>query len=245
MNRQSQKAAYDESLAHFQQALAQADRLELKDPLLRAYLLKLQAQVCSALEHYDDARTLYQQALDLKIEALGEHDPQVLTIYNDLAYVNKISRHVEEMRENLKAAQQWNPNHPKHPEVARAFLLSGDASALSGRFAQADLKLKVADGMYETIYGPSSPERIESLVALSQNLNRQHRLAEAETLLRKAIEIADANQYDRQPPTQPFLATLLDQHTALLKALDRNDEARAPASRAKELRGLQHVPADR
>ncbi len=236
------QAAFAAAQRWFADALHAADQLKLKDPLIRAYLLAQQAEVCSESQQYDNARTLYQQAIELRRMTLGDDDPMVITLYNELAFVNQRSKHYPEMLKNLKAVQNWTPKHPVHPLKARAYMIGGDYYRILRRFEDAEKRFAVAQSFYETIYTPHSQELIIPIAVHAQNLEALKRLADAEPLIRRAIDIANANHYERYPVGQPVLASLLEQHARVLQTLNRPTDAQAATTRAKALRALKQPP---
>jgi tetratricopeptide (TPR) repeat protein len=233
-------AAFDEARGRYAEALEEAERLERKAPLLRAYLLQQQAHACRMLEKYDDAKALYRLALDLRREALGEDDPLAVGLLNDLAYSDKMAGHYVEMAKELHEVLRWSKGRRANPLFARCSLILGDMCSWELKnYRNSENFLNYSYHAYEEIYGPDAWQLIDVLNCQALNQERAGAPDQAEPLARRAVEIADRYQYGRSPSSQLYMASLLEAHARVLKALGRGEEAKKAGTRAKGLRELR------
>jgi serine/threonine protein kinase len=133
---------------------------------------------------WDEAESLARDCLDIGKEVLPKDHPMVMTARGVLVYVLTWEGKTRELepvaRENVDAANQvWGPDHPKRWGCV---IFLAIAYYLQGKFTDAE---RLADEVFRTI---DSGLRGESLVVLGFVYRAQGRWAEAENLLRQAVD---------------------------------------------------------
>jgi serine/threonine protein kinase len=133
---------------------------------------------------WDEAEALARDCLDIGKEAFPKDHPMVMIARDVLVYVLVWAGKTRELesvaRENVDAATRvWGPNHPKR---WRCVIYLAIANYLQGKFTDAE---RLADEVFRTF---DSGLRGESIVVLGFVYRGQGRWAEAEKMLRQAVD---------------------------------------------------------
>ena len=166
---------------------------ELQDqPAARASLLETIGGSEFHLGHLDAAETLLREALRLRIELDGPDSGRVASILNDLGLVRKHQDHLDDaermLRESLVIREKAFGH--RHNTVARGLFDLATILAMRGKNDEAERAYRESLALREAI----DAENVAlTMNGLGQHMARTGKLAEAESLIRRSLEMRRRN----------------------------------------------------
>ncbi len=162
-------------------------------PLVRARLMLLIADVYRKLGHYDEARPLLEQALASRTELLGAADAEVARARLALARLES------DRADDARAEQLF---HEAHAGLAAALGATdvetvsvlhdlADVMRRSGRHAEAEELYRRSIEAFTTALGAEHPHVASAVNGLGTALYRQGRFAEAVAAFERALELRE------------------------------------------------------
>ncbi len=156
-------------------------------------LLNQAASYLHSLAYYDQAESLYQQALAIRRQLWGPKHPDVAESLNDLAlHYHTRGNYVqaEPLYQQALAIrrQLWGP---KHPDVAESLNDLASLYQSQGNYVQAEPLFQRALAISERVQGPEHPHVAISLYNLGDLYRVQDKHAQAEPLLLKGLAICE------------------------------------------------------
>ena len=184
------------------------------------------ADIARLLGRYTEADSLARVALDGLRTTVGEESPYyTVALLSYAAALIELGRYAEanvRAEESLRRALAlWPPESELH---ARARMLRGMARSGLGQLEAGEADLRYALERYHRMYErPSTSQAIASM-QLAENLQRQGRTSEAETLLRRALEIAEASA---TRPDDLLVARVRDRLRSFYEVTGQTEQAAA------------------
>lgn len=215
-------------------AVVETDSFSASDPR-RATCLNNLASVYRLEGKYDQAETSYQQALDILDRAFGSKHLAVATALNNLADLYRVQRRFDDAE----------PLYLRALEIKKYFLDDSHPSLATtlnnlGLLYHARRDYNRAEALYWRAYSirknalrEKHPETIQSLSNLAVVHHDRGDLAEAERLYQDVLAL----RQQVLPPDSAILAATLNEYAALLRQLDRADEAASLEARARTILG--------
>ena len=199
------------------------------DRLFAKGLTSLASQL-HALGRYDEAESLYREALRMKVELYGEDHLEVATshanlgtlLYDQGSYA-PARRHYQRA---LDVREELLP--PGHPKLGKSYSHLARVLLATGGYAEAVPILRRVYAIRIAVHDPDHPEVAQSLNNLAFALERTGELDEAERHYRRALEIRVASFGD----DHQGVATVRRNLASLLIAMERFAEAEALARQA-------------
>ena len=157
---------------------------------------------------YTEAIPLAQQALAIRVKALGPDHPDVATALNNLALLYQEQGRYAEAEPLYKRALAIDEKAlgPDHPDVAALLNNLAELYRNQGRYAEAEPLYKRSLAIREKALGPDDPDLATDLNNLAGLYEDQGRYAEAEPLYKRALAIEEK----ALGPDHPDVATSLN-----------------------------------
>jgi serine/threonine-protein kinase len=194
------------------------------DPIQRAWARLGRAQVQYGLGHYDDARRLGEEAIDLfaKNPRPGSSGPRVAENFvgNALWAAGQRDAAIERYRRALALAEAQSG--PEHPQVAQVLANLGFQYADMGRTDEARELLSRALAIQERTFGPDTNEVALTLQTLAFAASQADRLDDSVAYVARALAIREKVFGRDAPPTAQTRAS----YGAALRRVGRTAEAR-------------------
>ncbi|WP_164014164.1 tetratricopeptide repeat protein [Pyxidicoccus trucidator] len=237
MSRTLSYLAYTLSKRHsrFQEALALEPAMDALaeatgDDPVRAIAHSALGSVLMEMGRYAEARSRHEQALALRVKALGPEDPTVGDSTANLGLVSWWLGDYEDALDKTERALTLRRKvlGPKHPEVVHSLAAVGAVLKELGRTDEALEHFEHIARLQQELLGPEHPAVATALSNLSIALYDVGRYAEA-------LETADRAMALRQKiqgPEHPDVAAILINMGIALHELGRYEEARALHERA-------------
>ena len=234
-NRITAREILDKASADIEKGLA-------SDPELQAEMMSVMGQVYGNLGLYPSAQPLLERSLEIRREALGPSDTQVLSSMDDLALninreghfhdAEKLQRETLDLRRHTLGSER--------PETLKSMSALATTLALEGHYKEAEELQRETAASQSRVLGPERPETLLSLSNLANTLNREGRYAEAEPLQREVLNVQRRVLGREHPQTIASLGSL----AATLSREGRWAEAEGLQRETLELRqhvlGLEH-----
>ena len=228
-------------IPHMQAAVEIAVSLQIENKQL--------GQICNEIGYYlhhqgryEEAKPLYNRALEIRERVLGPDHPETATSLNNLAALYYNQGWYEEAEPLYKRALEivkWVLG-PDHPDMATSLNNLASLYNNQGRYEEAEPLYKRALEIVERVLGPEHPDTATSLNNLAIIYNNQGRYEEAEPLYKRALEISERVL----GPDHPDTAISLNNLALLYNNQDRYEEAEPLCKRALEIvervLGLDH-----
>ena len=162
---------------------------------------------------YKLAEPLYEEALSIDREALGDKHPNVANSLNSLAMLYQAQGHYEQAEPLLKEALSIRREAlgDKHPEVASSLNNLASLYQAQGHFEQAEPLHEEALSIDREALGDKHPEVASSLNNLAMLYQDQGHYEQAEPLYEEALSIRREALGDKHPD----VVTSLDNLTAI------------------------------
>jgi serine/threonine-protein kinase len=202
---------YAQARALLEQALSiQEAQLGIDHPDVAQTLMHL-AEALRYLSQYTEAQAVAQRALDIHMQAYGPMHPEVATSKLQVAtmavYLTDVKRSIALTREALAIREAALGRD--HPDVAAALITLGMRLGSLGEYEEGEPYLRRAIAINRSI-GPEHAELANALINLGYLLeNLPARAAEAETLLRQALQMRRATLGVDHPLSNYALGDLL------------------------------------
>jgi CHAT domain-containing protein len=188
--------------------------------------------ILMTLGDHDRARKLAAKVLDWRIAASGgKPSSNIAAAYSNYANAEfdfgNYDKAIELVRKAIAEDRRLEPipvNAVPHFANLPVYLLS------TGRLEEATEEARKAQALFETILPPGHPFQASNLNTLARILNQLGRPAEAETVARKAMDIAVA-RFGQSQQTVSYMSTLAQ----ALTLQGKNDEAKGLSSAAIEI----------
>jgi tetratricopeptide (TPR) repeat protein len=234
-----------EMLPHLFATLERATALKVKPRLqayLQAYLLNQAGLFLHYQGRYGEAEPLYQQALAIMREQLGEQHPHTATSLNNLAVLYKAQGRYDEAEPLYQQALAITRERlgEQHPDTATSLNNLAALYKAQGRYDEAEPLYQQALAIRKAQLGEQHPDTATSLNNLAGLYLAQGRYDEAEPLYQQALAIRKAQLGEQHPDT----ATSLNNLAELYQAQGRYDEAEPLCQQAlaitRERLGEQH-----
>ncbi len=157
-------------------------------PAARAELLETIGGSEFHLGHLDSAEKLLREALRLRIVLEGPDSGRVGAILNDLGLVRKHQDHLDDaeqmLRESLRIREKAYGH--RHNAVARGLFDLASILAMRGKSAEAEAAFRESLALRETL----EPSNVAlTMNGLGEHLARMGRLPEAESLIRRSLDM--------------------------------------------------------
>jgi len=184
--------------------------------------------------HYEEAEPLYQRALQIREQTLGDSHPQVAFPLNGLADLYREQGHYAEAEPLYqRALQLWEQTlGGVHPEMAFSLNNLAILYCEQGHFQQAEPLLQRSLQLWEQMLGPEHPKLATSLNNLAILYCEQGHFQQAEPLLQRALHL-DEQQFG---PEHPEVAYSLTNLADLYRDLGQYAEAKPLYQRALQIR---------
>lgn len=195
-----------------------------------------------SLYSFDNAETLYRQALTIEENCNGTNHPNVAgTLSNLVGLLSETNRLAEAeplMRRALAITEK--KFDPSHPSVANCLGNLAELLMKTNRMDEAEPLIRRALSISEQLYGQDHPTVASCINTLADLLMHTNRLAEAEPLIHRALAIEEQNYGSNHPK----IAVSLNQLGELLQYTNRPMEAEPLFRRALKIKehifGLDH-----
>ncbi|MGA9996310.1 MAG: tetratricopeptide repeat protein [Pyrinomonadaceae bacterium] len=200
-----------------------------------AYHLKSRAR-------YVEAEPLYQQALEIRKEVLGDKHPQTATILNNLALLYKAQSRYAEAEPLYQQALRIDKEvlGEKHPHTAIDLNNLAELYREQGRYQEAEPLGQQALEIFKEALGEKHPHTATTINNLALLYKAQGYYEEAEPLYQQALEIRKEVLGDKHPDTAQSLNNLAE----LYRVQGRYSEAEPLYQQAleicKEVLGEKH-----
>jgi serine/threonine-protein kinase len=225
--------------ARYQEAqgltLAMESAVEVADDdETRADSLNDQAIAFQEMGRYEEARGLYERALELRRNVLGPEHPKVISALNNLGVALGALGKYEEARAAYEQALSLRRKTlgPDNPLVANSYSNLGTALGQLGKHEEARDLYEHALAIRKNALGPEHPDVATSRNNLAVALDALGRYEEA----RKELESALAIREKLLKPEHPDIANTLNNLGNAFRGLGRYEEARRRLERALVLR---------
>ncbi|CAF4155923.1 unnamed protein product [Didymodactylos carnosus] len=154
---------------------------------------------------YSQALTCYQQALEIRLKALGPNHPTVATTYNNIGAVyNDQGEYSQALTYYQKALEiQLNTLGSDHPTVATTYNNIGLVYKYQGEYFQALIYYQQALEILLKTLGPNHPTVATTYNNIGEVYNHQAQYSQALTYYQKALEI----EWKTLGPNHPAVAT--------------------------------------
>jgi len=177
---------------HAEMALADAhDGQDLR----RATLLNHLAGVHHSAGNDDRAVALLEDALTIRIEALGSDHPEVAVILSNLAKIRLTSGEVREAKALVERALVTSERvlGPEHPDVGQALMTLAAVHEKLGDYEDAKVLYQRSLAIKERVLGPNHPGLARNLYYLASIDQAQGAYDEAEAVYQRSLAIAEQN----------------------------------------------------
>jgi CHAT domain-containing protein/Tfp pilus assembly protein PilF len=172
---------------------------------------------------YADARTYYEQALDIRKRVLGEAHPVYAMTLGDLARGYHITGEYTKAEPLYRQAVEVTRKAriADHPSSARVLANLGQLYRDTGEYAKAEPLLKQVVEIKQKTRGPAHPEYAASLHKLAGLYHDTGEYAKAEPLYRQFVEL----ERKAHGPDHPEYAVALNNLAELYRDTGRYSEA--------------------
>ena len=216
---------------------AQRIRTELDgEPVVKARLLHLIANVYQRLTLHSTAEPLLDEALALASSLYGERSLEVAAILRSQAAAHKFRAEDESAHELYVQVLETRRRHlsDDHPDVLESLGNLTMSLANLRRYEEAEpLQRELVQVLRQQQQdGPPNENIVRAIGNLASTLFRLDRNVEADPLFVEALDLA-SEVHEGQPNTQSSM--LLSNYSLCLRALERYDEAEAAAQKSLEM----------
>jgi tetratricopeptide (TPR) repeat protein len=143
------------------------------------------------LGHMDQARSLLQKALAIRLRILGENHLDVAQAYNYLGFVEGVTEHYKAAitAHQTALAIQQKIGGTFHPDVARSLRGIALVEDRKGNIEGAFELFRKSEEVFEKNYGPNHPFTAEALQDVAVSLKSLKRYDESRKLLERSLFI--------------------------------------------------------
>jgi len=192
----------------FQSAMARQEPLADQAPL--ALSLSYLALLYKAQGRYSEAEPLFQRALSISEQQLGNDHPDVATCLDNLANLYSDQGHYSEaeplFQRALSIGEQQLGND--HPDVATCLNNLAELYRAQGRYSEAEPLFQRALSIGEQQLGNDHPDVATRLNNLAELYRAQGRYSEAEPLYQRALSIGEQQLGNDHPDVATWLNNL-------------------------------------
>ncbi len=185
---------YDEAIPNLQKAIEiyqkhppehARDLAQAKYSLAQTYLFKGEKQA---------AEPLYREVLDYAVKNLGENDPIIGDVSNEIANLIRDRDYENAIALYRQSERILRPIPEEKPDLATTLSNLGMVLTDAGRFDEAEIALKECLVIRREIFGNESPTLSVSMARLSRVHFYRGEYEEAVSLARQAVTIQEKNQ---------------------------------------------------
>jgi len=204
------------------------------EPELRAELMDTMARVYGSLGLYDDARELFENALEIRRGTLGNDDPLVAGTLHGLAGTMLSLGDADTAERFLREALKIQRDHHSEDQLEYVKGLNNLAIFYEGQGDTQKAEQLHRDVLEakRSLLGPQDPEVGVSLHNLAKNVLKNGKPEEAETLYREALVFRERDNGAKSPE----VARTLNSLGSVVEAQGRLDEAEALYRRSLDIR---------
>jgi serine/threonine protein kinase len=236
------------SLNNYATALEAMGRAEEAEPLLKEAMQRRRrllgendpatlvsvsnyGHLLTTLNRFADAEPFFVEAMERRRRVLGEDHPNTLMSLNNYAFLLRSTNRAAEAEPVYRQALEGYRRvlGEDHPATLTALHNYAVVLQVVDRLADAELLFKDVLERRRRIVGEDHPDTIHSLNGYAVSLYFLGRYDEAEPIAREAV--AKAATCPALGPSNRLTRTFVNTHVDILKALGRNDEAEALATR--------------
>lgn len=181
---------------------------------LLAHALNVKGKLQFFMSDYNGCRSSWQEALDVRISALGFYHELTAASLNNLGalaktigeFTNAESLYNEVLEIRLKVQGE------NHPDLAGLYTNLGSLKRIMGKFAEAESLYHRAYGITETSMGSNHPLTAGCLNNIAVLFEEQGRYETAEMYYLRALQIRSENLGESHPQTASSLNNLANLH---------------------------------
>jgi tetratricopeptide (TPR) repeat protein len=167
---------------------------ELADqPVVQTRLMSTVGRVYRSLGLYDEAASMFEQSLAIRVETLGDDHPDIAPNLNSLAGLHVRQGRSAEAEPLLQRAltiqEKWLA--PTAPQLGTTLSLLAEVASRLQKHPEAESYAIRALAVREASLGPDHPEVGRSKKTLANLYSRQGKYSAAEPLYRQALEIEE------------------------------------------------------
>lgn len=168
-------------------------------PATRARMLQAIGRAYRSLGVFDEARTLLEEALEVRRGLYGPSHEDIAESEASLGLVlyDQGEYEAAELRIRRALAVQRDVLGPDNPEVASTLGALGEVLATQGRYDEAEAAHRASADLRRAYFGPTHVELAKSLTNLGSLLDSRGRDEEAEDVLSEALRISRDNLGER------------------------------------------------
>ncbi len=199
----------EEGIIWTRHAKSALGRLEW-DPLLDAEIRVTRASIFQVQGHYELALTEFTNALEQRIEQMGEDHPTVGASYNNIGgTLRELGRNEEALAAMERARAVWGASYgPQHPVVATAHNGIGGVLEQMGRFVEARERFEQALQIREGAFGPDHISLAIILDNLGSVLTRLGEFDRAQRVVERALAMRERSLGSSHPHYPSSLVNL-------------------------------------
>ena len=179
---------YSEAEPLARKALAMAERLTVKRPLIVADCLMDMVAIVGPLGRHQEIITLQKRALEIYEKELGPDDVKVANGFLNLGNGHMSLAHYDEAEACFKRALSIRLEKPGDPEVAQVLINLGNLYRSRGRYTEAEDAYNRSLKSDEKHFGEQNVRMAICSASLAQLFNEQGRYVEAEQLCNRALK---------------------------------------------------------
>jgi eukaryotic-like serine/threonine-protein kinase len=199
----------DDAIERFPRALALADRAQAS-PEKRARLKGTQAAVLAGAGRMQEARPLFEQAIEELSEIVGEHAPEVQALLNNygslLEKLGEVDAAIEIHGRLL--GQRERERGENHPSLLAPLTNLGAAHLAAAQYDEAIAAFERAIALSLAHYGPDDVKSHHAFVGMGVVLKKMGRYEEAIEHYERALEIVEGALGPDHPNAAMLLANI-------------------------------------
>jgi eukaryotic-like serine/threonine-protein kinase len=224
---------HEDAIERFPQASALADRAQVSKTR-RARLLGLQGSVLSASGRLHEARPLFEQAIEIMAEAVGDREPEVQSLLNNygnlLEKLGEVDAAIAIHHRVLGLRERERGDD--HPSLLSPVTNLGAAYLAASRYEEALAAFERARVLSLAHYGPENVKSHHAFIGMGVALKKMGRYEEAIEQYERALAIIESSLGAEHPTAAMLVANIGNAK----KWLGRLDEALELHQRALGIR---------
>ncbi|MEM7349403.1 MAG: serine/threonine-protein kinase [Acidobacteriota bacterium] len=207
------------------EVLGEAVDLRRQDaPLARAASQSHLGEIRYLQGDFDQAQTLFEESLRLRLRVLGEDHLELAESYSNLGAISFVRREFDTAESLWTRALEIRQRHQgDHGDVAELHDNLAALREVQGRTAEAERHLRQALDLHARHHGEAHHETLRTVANLAALLHKSDDLSAAEPLYRRAL----AGQIEVLGKDHPQVARSSSNLAALLTSSGQLDEAEA------------------
>lgn len=258
-NKANEVAAFLEELlssANPHYGTSRADTLRLRDfvqlstgkvridlanqPVVKARMLNVLGHMHGKLNMLDEAKTLLEEALELRLTMHGDDHPDVAESLNDLGTIYHKMGDYDEAEELIRSGLDLRISYGRNDDLAGSFTTLANLLNDKGDYDQAEGFYREALDIREQLYGPGHEKTAVSLLNLATILQRKGNLDQAEIFHLRTLAV----NREFLGPGHPLVAGSENNLGLLYASRGQNEQAesllRSAMTTRKKIFGEEH-----